>query len=103
MHSFPTRRSSDLLIILFECQAQPNLWNSICFIKESWDGRIRTFAITGQKPVALPLGDAPFFIFKTNINLILNYFLIILFECQAQPNLWNSIGVVLAYNQKNLS
>ena len=91
------------MIILLLCQSQSNLWNSICFIKESWDGRIRTFAITGPKPVALPLGDAPFFIFKTNGNLILNDFNIILLSCQSQSNLWNSIGVVLAYNQKNLS
>jgi hypothetical protein len=32
--------------------------------------------------------------------LILNDFIIIFFLCQSQSNLWNSIGVVLAYNQK---
>ena len=77
--------------------------NVIQSFEERWDGRIRTFALTGPKPVALPLGDAPFFIFKTNRNLILNYFIIIFFKCQPQSNLWDSIGVVLAYNQKKLS
>ena len=34
------------------------------FHKSTWDGRIRTFVITGPKPGALPLGDAPFQLFS---------------------------------------
>ena len=71
--------------------------NVIQSFVSSWDGRIRTFAMTGPKPVALPLGDAPFFLFETNRNLILNNHIVILFIFQPQSNLWNWIGVVLAY------
>ena len=79
--------------------------NVIQSFEESWDGRIRTFAITGPKPVALPLGDAPFFIFETNRNLILNNHIVILFILQPQSISIYRIGVVLASfsNQKSNS